>query len=251
MEDKYIGMKFGRYTILERRGSYKNGEKLYLCKCECGTIKIVALSHLKRGKIKSCGCYGEEVRRKSHKKHGMYNSRIYKIWLHMKERCFNKNCSSYNCYGRRGITVCEEWLDFTAFCKWAFCNGYSDNLTIDRIDNDKGYCPNNCRWVTRSENSKRASQRLIEIDGVIKNISEWCACSGASTTTMGRRMQNGGMDSVKEYIREKLKSACGKDMGYKGKYNVLEYKDLVARVNCLEIENEHLREIIKHGGLQQ
>lgn len=98
-------------------------------------------------------------------KHGLSETRLYKIWSNMKQRCYNENATSYNYYGEKGITICEEWLyDFQIFHDWAMENGYQDELTIDRIDSDKGYCPENCRWITLDENSRRGKSERIEND---------------------------------------------------------------------------------------
>ena len=98
-------------------------------------------------------------------KHGLSETRLYKIWSNMKQRCYNENATSYNYYGEKGITICDEWLnDFQAFYDWAMANGYTDDLTIDRIKNDGNYCPENCRWITLDENSRRGKSERIEND---------------------------------------------------------------------------------------
>ena len=142
-----VGKKFNKWTVLEK--STKN-KRYYLCQCECGTTKEVRIDKLIRGESKSCGCI------RNHKK---TNTRIYHIWENMKSRCYNQNNPRYKHYAGRGITICDEWKnDFMSFYKWAMANGYSDNLSIDRINNNGNYEPSNCRWtdkVTQANNTTR------------------------------------------------------------------------------------------------
>lgn len=131
--------------------------KMAKCICSCGNIKTVRYEALVSGMTQSCGCLRDEIAKKINRKHGLYKKRIFTVWQGMKQRCLNKNKESYPRYGGRGITVCDEWIhSVDAFYNWAIANGYNDNLTIDRIDNDKGYYPENCQWVTSQENSIKA-----------------------------------------------------------------------------------------------
>ena len=148
------GERFGRLVVLHRVPSYKTGNARWLCQCDCGKQTIVRSGSLYSGGTKSCGCLRSDnfqklgnARKKEHT-----DSRQYNIWRSMKQRCHNPNNARYKDYGGRGITVCDEWLNsFEAFYKWSLSSGYRDDLSIDRIDNDKGYFPENCRWATAVE----------------------------------------------------------------------------------------------------
>ena len=146
-----IGDKFNRWKVLKKD---KNKSTFWICQCDCGTIRSIKATALYLETSKSCGCYNIE-QLKARKTHGESNTRLYSIWESMKARCYYKKHNKYKDYGGRGITVCEEWKNsFESFRDWALQNGYKDNLTLDRINNNKGYLPENCRWVTQSEQCK-------------------------------------------------------------------------------------------------
>ncbi len=146
------GQIFGRLSVIEEVGRDKQHNALWLCKCSCGNYKTTASNYLTRGQTKSCGCLNKEIITK----HGEWGTRIHNIWKGMRQRCNNPNHKYHPRYGGRGISVCDEWDEYLLFRDWALSNGYADNLTIDRIDNDKGYSPDNCQWLTRAENTRRA-----------------------------------------------------------------------------------------------
>ena len=126
------GKRFGRLVVTNEFLITKEGRRKWKCLCDCGNIAYVVTNNLTGGHTKSCGCWNMEVKSTSHKKHGMCNSRIYRIWCNMKSRCECKSNDAYKLYGKRGISVCEGWKTFENFEKWAMLNGYSDKLTIER-----------------------------------------------------------------------------------------------------------------------
>lgn len=150
------GQKFGKLTVIKRYKSTninnKTNKTLWLCKCDCGKEIVVTRTNLITGNSKSCGCIKTKMLNKRAKYKELYQSRIYRIWSGMKKRCSNPNYGHYDCYGGRGIRVCEEWKNnFLDFYNWAINNGYKDDLSIDRIDVNGNYEPSNCRWATQKE----------------------------------------------------------------------------------------------------
>lgn len=142
----------------------------WLCRCDCGNTTTISTHRIKTGETKSCGCWHSEAARMRRFKHGeSQKTRLNSIWNSMKARCNIPSVKSYPRYGARGIKICREWESFVTFRDWALANGYADNLTIDRIDNDGSYSPENCRWVTLRENvNNQTKTRFVQYqDGVI------------------------------------------------------------------------------------
>ncbi|MCA1029268.1 hypothetical protein LCM23_24975 [Cytobacillus kochii] len=168
------GQKFGRLTAIKSCGSNKLGKRTWLCKCECGSEKIIVSGDLSSGRTRSCGCLVSEFTAKRNYKHGKTNSRLFRIWTNMKNRCHQPNNPDYENYGARGISVCEEWFnDFQSFYDWSINNGYVDTLSIDRIDGNKGYYPDNCRWATAKEQARNIRTNVItSINGKYLTLSE-------------------------------------------------------------------------------
>lgn len=177
---EYLGRKFGRLTVIEYAGKDKNSCNIWKCKCECGNIRFAITSSLTSGRVKSCGCLHTEEARKRVKeiadKKGKRDERLSVIWMNMKKRCYDSKNTSFKYYGARGIKVCDEWKEsFDEFYKWAISNGYSPNLTIDRIDTNGNYSPKNCRWSTQKvQQNNRRNNHLIEMNGEIHTMAEWC-----------------------------------------------------------------------------
>ena len=158
------GLRIGRWTVLWRDGNAKSGAALWACRCDCGTSKSITGGTLRSGATTGC----VHCASRSHvTRHSGSNTRIYKIWANMKSRCGNPSCPSFLWYGGRGISVDPQWMDFIAFRDWAHMSGYLDTLTLDRIDNDLGYSPSNCRWASLADQSKNRRGGYRREDGIL------------------------------------------------------------------------------------
>lgn len=185
------GQLFGYLKVDSRMGSAKNGKALWSCTCACGNKAIVVSSDLLSGHTKSCGCKKHE----SHnKRHGQTSTNIHQKWVNMRQRCSNPNCKSYVHYGARGITVCPEWDNsFEAFRDWAYAHGYEDGLSLDRINNEIGYSPNNCRWVPWKEQSgNRRNNLMFSYNGKAQNLKAWCDELGLNYDVIRQRIKRDG-----------------------------------------------------------
>lgn len=214
------GKRFGRLVVLKRDFSSEKKGVRWLCKCDCGNEKIILGQTLLRGKAKSCGCYRKECGniQKFSTKHNKSHSKIYKTWQCMKSRCYDKNDKyHYKDYGGRGISICNEWLsDFMNFYNWAITNGYKDGLTIDRIDVNGNYEPNNCRWATKEEqaNNRRKTQ-FITYNNETHTINEWCKILNLKKYVLRQRLKNYGITD-KTFFKGRLPfSWKGRNKGVK------------------------------------
>jgi hypothetical protein len=186
------GKKFGRVTVIKRVEN-KNNHVAYLCKCDCGNEFITLSQHLVSGCTKSCGCLNREKASKRmakmSKTHGFSHTRLYEIWKNMRGRCLREYSTAYNAYGGRGIKICKEWDDFQTFHDWACANGYSDELTIDRIDVNGNYEPSNCRWATYEQQANnRRNNHLITYNNETHTIAEWSRITDIKYDTIERRI---------------------------------------------------------------
>lgn len=186
-----MGNKYERLTVIGFKGIIKH-KAVWICRCDCGNIVEVSSQHLRRGTTKSCGCYAKEVIRKRSLKHGASTERLFSIWRHMIGRCTNEKEAGYKHYGGRGIKVCSEWLQYENFKKWALTNEYEETLTIDRINVNGNYEPDNCRWATMREQgwNKRDSVK-IEYQGELKTLEELSEITGIPQGTLRTRHWKG------------------------------------------------------------
>lgn len=202
MGAKYVdltGQRFGRLYVIKKVEPYvdKRGytQCRWLCKCDCGKETVMRTTELKSGHSRSCGCLNRERLLASHTKHGLGKTRIYHIYLGMLDRCFDKNSRPYKYYGGKGITVCDEWIGTEGairFKEWAIANGYSETLTLDRIDVNGNYEPANCRWVTNQvQQNNRTDNRYVTIDGEVKTAKQWADSVGMNYTTLLARLKHG------------------------------------------------------------
>ena len=183
------GQRFGRLFVVEEYGR-QNGHVTWLCQCDCGKKTITCTGDLRKGKTTSCGCFHNEMVSNLTRSHSKCGTRLYAIYSNMRQRCLNEDNRAYKWYGGRGISICLEWLDsFQKFYEWAIENGYSDKLTLDRIDSDGNYEPSNCRWVTIKEqqNNKR-SNHLFTYNGETHNLREWSELTGINYGTLKNRL---------------------------------------------------------------
>lgn len=187
------GQRFGRLVVLEFSGYDHNHKAKWNCQCDCGKQKVVRANELRSGKTQSCGCLHKQLLSVRVKKHGGRGTRLFSIWKNMKARCYNPKNKKFVIYGGRGITVCEEWVNnYTAFRDWSLSHGYAEHLTIDRIDNDKGYSPENCRWATVLQQARnKQHNHLITYKNETKTLSEWAEQFHIDHRTILRRLELG------------------------------------------------------------
>jgi len=188
------GKQFGRWLVIERAENNKRGATRWLCKCACGTSRVVYAFKLKNGTSSSCGCrLGRRPRNlTTSNRHGGSHTRLYRIWSAMNTRCYNPKHCKYKRYGGRGIAVCDDWrYSFIAFRDWALSHGYMDNLEIDRRDNDGHYSPENCRWVTRKENQNNRCDNI------------YISCPDNNTRTLTEVAELTGLPYQKLFKRKK------------------------------------------------
>lgn len=190
------GRRFGR-LLVKRRYERESRATYWLCECDCGNGVVVRGGNLRIGKTKSCGCLKNEASSKRitemNISHGESDSRLYGIWCDMKKRCTNSSHWAYVRYGGRGITFDPMWEKYEIFAEWSRKNGYEDNLTLDRENNDGPYSPNNCRWVTRKVQSRNKSNNtVLEFEGKSLTLAEWAEKLNIPYHTLYGRIHNYG-----------------------------------------------------------
>ncbi len=186
----HIGKRFGKYVVISHLGKI-NGNRRWLCRCDCGSERVVDGGRLLSGRSKSCGCAIPEIISKLFKTHGLTNSTTYFSWCSMKERCLNKNCESYPRYGGRGITICTRWLN-------SFENFFADMgekpkaTSLERKDNGVNYEPSNCIWATaKQQANNRRSSRFITYSNITKTLKQWSDSTGLSDDNIAARIKAG------------------------------------------------------------
>ena len=208
------GQQFGRLTALEFAGIGKENRALWRCKCECGNEIVVPGKSLRTGNTRSCGCLVADLDRERNKKyimkHGKTKDRLFHVWTSIKSRCQNPSATNYKYYGARGISVCDEWKnDFEAFYQWAMSQGYDPNakrgeFTIDRIDCNKGYSPDNCRLANCIQQANnRRNTRYITVDGVRRSQAEWARYYGRGIAIFRHMSVEEAIDRIRAYERYK------------------------------------------------
>lgn len=186
--NKLTGKIFGKLTVLKRaEQNSKSGNAMWVCQCSCGNIVSVIGSHLRSHHTTSCGCNRVKPNTNGHSK-----ERLYHIWRGMNNRCFNHKDHRYKWYGEKGITICNEWIDFLTFREWALNNGYSDDLTIDRIDKYGNYSPQNCQWVNmKVQANNRNNNRIIQFNGKKYTATQLAEAFNLSPYTIFNRLKLG------------------------------------------------------------
>lgn len=219
------GYRFGRLKVTGRAPDHftKSGTRITMwnCICDCGQQKQVCANALRKGSVISCGCYSKEVKsaritehNRQNAKHGYSKERLHAIWSGMINRCYNSRNKYFATYGGRGITVCDEWLDYIVFRDWSLKHGYAETAkygecTLDRIDNAKGYSPDNCRWATAEQQANnRRSNVLVTAFGKTQNLKSWSEETGIKYGTLRNRIVKSHWDAEKA-LSEPVKGVVG------------------------------------------
>lgn len=183
-----IGKRYGRLLVQSVEQS-KNRPAMFVCKCDCGNTKSIIAQNVIRGKSTSCGCFRAEVTgslRENNVTHNASGTKLYRLWDSMKRRCTDIHSKDYKWYGGKGVSVCSEWLNFSVFQDWAYANGYVHGLSIDRIDSSKGYCPDNCRWISLSENARIAHEHFFSVGNASLSLHQWGKIAHRAPSTIAK-----------------------------------------------------------------
>lgn len=193
MKYDLTGQRFGRLIVV-RKGENKGKYTTWVCKCDCGNVKCIRTDSLRSGVTVSCGNHQYEHFKNRKYKYpvDVRNKRLRNIWHGMLNRCNNEEHKAYKSYGGRGIKVCQDWNNYVSFARWALNNGYSNELTLDRIDNNGNYEPSNCKWSSiQEQHNNRQNSRHETINGITKTVSEWAKEYGLYANTVYRRLDRG------------------------------------------------------------
>lgn len=204
--ENLIGKRFGRLRAIEHKGRRADGREQYLCKCDCGREIVVIAKNLKNNNTKSCGCLKRDSWLAANVTHGKSKTKLYRVWASIKDRCYRSGCKNYHNYGGRGIAMCDEWKDsFQSFYEWATSNGYSPGLTIERMDVDGNYTPDNCCWITAHEQCQnKRNTRRITLNGECHTFKEWAEITGVNYYTLFSRYQAG--KPPEEILKERIET---------------------------------------------
>lgn len=185
------GLKVGRLTVIRLNCINKHRQTVWECICDCGNKTNVRGYHLLQNRVNSCGCLRNDVLAEMLRTHGMTDTSPYRSWSGMLSRCENTNDERYKDYGGRGIAVCDEWHDFEMF--WGdMKKGYAEGLTLDRIDVNGNYCPENCKWSTQKEQANnRRNNVIISFNGITQTLSQWADMLGINYYTLSKRFNRG------------------------------------------------------------
>lgn len=195
MYEDLSGKKFGYLTVIDHAGIDKFGKHTWNCVCRCGNRKIISSNGLKCGDYKSCGCQKSERFSKINTIHGKCKTRLYKTWKNMKTRCLNSKNYKFKNYGGRGICICTEWLDFENFERWALSSGYQNNLTIERIDVNGNYCPQNCTWIIPENQAlNRRNTKKVMLHGEKMTVKELSKIMSISESCIYKHIAKGMID---------------------------------------------------------
>lgn len=207
------GARCGQVTVLRRVANDKYGGARWECKCDCGKTFVTLGHHLRSGKTRSCGHIQRESASSLNKTHGMSKTALYRLWAGIKERCYNQNADSYANYGAKGITLCEEWLDFSNFYAWAIAAGYERGLTIERKDNAKGYCPENCCWASRAEQNRNTTRthRIFDGERTI-TAAEAARIAGVNRSTVAEWCRRGAVRTLADVVERSRNITNGRHL---------------------------------------
>lgn len=198
--EEMTGRRYGMLRVLgaspDRILPSGKKESMCLCECDCGKIKAIRVASLKNGNTKSCGCYRNKCsseRMHARATHGLGGTKIYGVWKCMIDRCQNPNNKSYKNYGGKGVDVCSEWQDVNVFVEWALMSGYKDGLTLERVNNNQGYYPDNCIWADRYvQNNHTSRNHLLTYMGRTQTMAQWSRELGLSYSAIKTRINRYG-----------------------------------------------------------